>query len=348
MNSERKILRIGIAGAGFGLKVLLPVFAGLDSVRVVAACGEPLDPVRLPPDCRAFPDWEAMLGGDGLDAVALALPPLEQERAAPAVLAAGLHLFCEKPLAVNLPAAEAIAREATLRKLVGSVDFEFRKIPAFEVIRRNLPLVGRPRSLKISWKINARITPPPPGSWKNDAARGGGAMSAFGCHLVDLCYLLLGRLEVVSFEPRVRVPGRIGADGRPYRITAEDSFSLTLRSISGVPAHVNLDTVAKHEEGLCLDLEGDKGRLRLVDRDPLNYFSGWEVLFERSDGARETLLAAADNASREGRIEAVRRVAVDFIGAVSYGRSLDSNLDAGAENVRLVSRARSLAAPISP
>lgn len=347
MNSEKPALRVGIAGAGFGLRVLLPVFSGIEGVRVAAACGRSLDARLLPPGCRAFPTWEAMLEARGLDAAALALPPLEQERAAPAALSAGLHLFCEKPFALNLPAAEDIAREATRRKLVGSVDFEFRKVPAFEVLRRNLPRVGPPRSLSISCNINARANPPPPTSWKNDAARGGGAMSSFGCHLVDLCSLLLGRLEVASYLPRVRIPERVGSDGRPYRITAEDSFSLALRSPAGAVARVDLDTVAEREEGLHLDLVGDLGRLRLVDRNPSNYFSGWEVSLEHRDGARETLLLPADNASRDGRLEAVRSVAVDFIGAVSYGRVPDSSLEDGVENVRLVGSARSLAPSVS-
>lgn len=349
MNSDPKnptSLRLGIAGAGFGLRVLLPVFAGIEGVRVVAISGRSVGAARLPPGCLAYPNWETMLRTAELDAAAIALPPLEQERAAAVALASGLHLFCEKPLALCPSVAEALARDAQRGKRVGCVDFEIRKIPAFEMVRKHLSHIGRPLSLTISWKINARVAPPPPGSWKYDAARGGGAMSSFGCHLVDLCTLLLGRLEVLSFEPRVRVPERPSAAGVSWRITAEDAFDLTLRSADGAEARIEMDTVAERDEGLHLAFAGAEGRLLVVDREPSNYFAGWDVLFERPNGRRATLLDAASPSALGDRMVAVRRVAVDFVRAVFYGGTPDSSLEAGVENVRVVARARALAASI--
>lgn len=346
MNSDLKNLRLGIAGAGFGLKVLLPVFAGIEGVRVVAISGRSVGAARLPPECLAYPDWKTMLRTAKLDAVAIALPPLEQELAAAVALASGLHLFCEKPLALCPSVAEALARDAQRKKRVGCVDFEFRKILAFEIARNHLSRIGRPLTLTISWKINAHATPPPPGSWKYDAARGGGAMSSFGCHLVDLCAFLLGRLEVLSYKPYLRIPERPAAAGVSWRKTAEDAFDLTLRSADGAEARIEMDTVAERDEGLHLALKGAEGRLLVVDRAPSNYFAGWEVLFESGDGHREMLLDADAPLAQGNRADAVRRVAVDFVRSVFYGGAPDSSLADGVENVRLLARARSLASPV--
>ncbi|MCC7518866.1 MAG: Gfo/Idh/MocA family oxidoreductase [Verrucomicrobiae bacterium] len=337
MNSDRKSLRVGIAGSGFGLRVLLPVFAGIEGVRVTALAGR---------ERGTATDWRALFSGGDLDAVALALPPLVQEEAAPAALAAGLHVFCEKPLALHPAAAETIVRAAAQRGLVGSVDFEFRKVRAFETVRRNFARVGRPRSLDITCRINARATPPPRGSWKHDVELGGGAMSSFGCHLVDFCSLLLGKLEAAAFSPTVRVSDRASRDGDAWRVTAEDSFVLSLRSVGGALARVELNTVAEKEEGLALTAEGEEGRLLMIDRDPSDYFRGWDVFFEARDGQREKLLDASDATARGGRVEAVRGVAVDFVRSVFYGGVPDSSLEAGAEVVRLVARARTLAASL--
>lgn len=92
---------------------------GRDASRVTALAGEL--------GCSATTDLDALLGD--VDAVAVALPPDVQAGLATRAAAAGRHLLLDKPVALDVPAAEALASSAAAAGVASVVFFTARFDP---------------------------------------------------------------------------------------------------------------------------------------------------------------------------------------------------------------------------
>ena len=111
-----KTYRIGISGAGFGVKAHLPALLAHPRFEVVAlaspSSAQAIAAERKIP--HAFTSAQAMIAGCELDAITIASPPFTHRDAVLAALDAGLHVMCEKPFALNVEEAEemvaAVAR----------------------------------------------------------------------------------------------------------------------------------------------------------------------------------------------------------------------------------------------
>ncbi len=79
-----------------------------------------------------YPDMKALLAGAKLDAVVIAAPDPFHPSLAVAALEAGLHVMCEKPLALTLAGCDAIAAAAKRAKRVVQVAYMKRYDPAFQ------------------------------------------------------------------------------------------------------------------------------------------------------------------------------------------------------------------------
>ena len=325
-------VRLGIVGSGFGQRVLLPVFSRIEGVSVVAVCGTRIADAA---DARraVYSRWPELLAANDLDAVAFAVPPLVQQEAALAAATRGLHIFCEKPLALVYDAALAIDRARLSSGVVGAVDFQFRKLPWFQALRSRLTHVGAVRELSIRWAIHVERGGLPASHWKRQRDAGGGAMSSFGCHLVDVCSWLLGPLTVLDYRP-VRPAGL--AQG-----AAEEKFELQLTNQDGVRVSVMVDTLAPVPDGLAVRVTGDRGSLFLADDAPDNYFSGFSLGY-LPDGAVAPLVEVFPlEESLASRSRAIGAVAEEFVAAISSGHPQECPLSIGVENTRIVEAAAS-------
>jgi predicted dehydrogenase len=135
------MLRVGIVGLGFMGWIHWLVYKRVPGIEVVAICEQ--DPVRRTGDWRSirgnfgppgeqvdlakirvFDSLDAMLEEGGLDLVDICLPPSLHSEAVLKSFDAGNHVFCEKPLALNVADCEAMvarAKQVVRRLLVGHV-----------------------------------------------------------------------------------------------------------------------------------------------------------------------------------------------------------------------------------
>ncbi|MBI4286878.1 MAG: Gfo/Idh/MocA family oxidoreductase, partial [Chloroflexi bacterium] len=125
-------LRIGIIGVGFGATVHIP---GLQSegVEVVAVCARREERARetaakfgIP---HVFTDYHKMLEMPGLDAVSIVSPHHLHREMAEAALAAGVHVLCEKPFALNVEEARSMRDSARRSARTAMLGHEFRWAP---------------------------------------------------------------------------------------------------------------------------------------------------------------------------------------------------------------------------
>lgn len=126
-------LNVAIIGLGGVAAAHLSALAGLDSVRIRSVCD--IDARRAQRVARdlaalAFDDPADLLSAGGVDLVMVLTPAATHRAVVEAVAEAGIHVFCEKPLAVTLEDGEAMVRacdDAGVRFFYGS---SYRFLPA--------------------------------------------------------------------------------------------------------------------------------------------------------------------------------------------------------------------------
>src|SRR5690554_3507978 len=99
-------VRIGVVGTSWWTDaVLLAIFKGAERAKVTAICGrnrERADEVAAKHGIRrVFTDYRAMFDQGEIDAVVVATPDDTHFPIVMAALDARLHIFCEKPVALN-------------------------------------------------------------------------------------------------------------------------------------------------------------------------------------------------------------------------------------------------------
>jgi predicted dehydrogenase len=152
-------------------------------------------------------DLEAAVSDPEVDAVDICLPtPLHREWAERA-LAAGKHVFLEKPLALTAEDADAIVSAGTEAGRVLMIGLVLRFWPEYVELERRISAggLGRPRAVS-----TYRLSPPIDwNDWMVDAAQSGGVAVDMLVHDFDQMNWLLGRpRRVFATEPR---PGHVHA-----------------------------------------------------------------------------------------------------------------------------------------
>lgn len=209
--------RVGMIGAGtFARGVLMPQLtrrAELTAVATATGVSARASAERFGATL-ATTDAEAVLQSPNVDAVVVATRHDTHADYAARALAAGKHVFVEKPLGLDdaeVATVEAAAAESDAVLMVG-------------FNRRFAPLAGRLREalgargpLVISYRVNAgRVARD---HWTQDPSIGGGRIVGEACHFVDFAMFLTG-----SVPTAVDAAG-IGGGSEPR----EDSFAATLR-----------------------------------------------------------------------------------------------------------------------
>lgn len=204
---------IGWAGAGaFSTDTLLPAFraAGFDRFVAVASAGG-LSACRLAERhgfAMAVPGVDALLEDSSVEVLVIATPHGTHADLAARGLAAGRHVWCEKPLALTegeLDAVEKAWRESGGHLAIG---FNRRWSPAVLGAQRALAGITAPKL--VVYRVAAG--PVPDDHWYHDRRQGGRLLGEV-CHFVDTAQALAGApVEEVAGLPGGGPEGRHGDD----------------------------------------------------------------------------------------------------------------------------------------
>lgn len=132
---------IGVAIIGCGgitLQNHLPGLALCADTRVVALCDT--NPATLEKASRdtginvTSTDYEEIVKRDDVQAVIIATPNVSHAPIAQAAIAAGKHVLCEKPIAMNYPEAQVMAEAADAANVRHMTAFTYRFVPAMRYL----------------------------------------------------------------------------------------------------------------------------------------------------------------------------------------------------------------------
>ncbi|MBI5773169.1 MAG: Gfo/Idh/MocA family oxidoreductase [Verrucomicrobia bacterium] len=323
---------IGVVGLGFGQQVHVPAFRADPRCEVRALCASSLERAQKAATAqnisKASGDWRELLADPAIHAVSLAVPPSAQAEIALAAARAGKHLFCEKPLALNVAQALEILAAAQQSKVAHAMDFIFPEIPAWQKAREFLPQVGRIRHVALTWRVETYAYRAKLQNWKTAAASGGGTLNNFASHTFYYLEWLFGPVT------------RLAAKLMPRPPEADARLEAWLEFAPGFSATVSIAADAFLGPGHCLEVYGDDGALRL-DNKTADYARGFVLsLGTRQGGKLETVAVPGDAEVRDGRIEAVARIASRFVDAILSGQPATPNLRDGLRVQQLIDAAR--------
>jgi predicted dehydrogenase len=148
---------------------------------------------------RAETSWESIVDAPDVDAVSVVVANDLHRPIVEALLVAGKHVLCEKPLAPTVADAEAMVEAAEKSDLVAAVGFTFRRSPAINAIRQQITdgTLGKVMHFNGHYWCDYGFNKDAPMSWRYRGAKGSGALSDIGSHLIDLGEFLSGPVESV-------------------------------------------------------------------------------------------------------------------------------------------------------
>lgn len=196
LTSALPAVRLGVLGAGnFATAVLLPALKKierLELVGVVSASGASAQYAAQRFGFRYADSQENRLLEDPqINTLAILTRHHLHARQVLAGLAAGKHIFCEKPLALNeaeLAEIESALLDPANAQLKLMVGFNRRFAPL--AVRLAEFLAGRSEPLVAHYRVNAGYIPL--SHWVHDPHQGGGRLVGEGCHFIDFLTFLVG------------------------------------------------------------------------------------------------------------------------------------------------------------
>lgn len=187
------------------------------------------------------------------------------ERARKAI-AAGKHIYLEKPIAGSFDEAVALAREADAAGLKNGVVQDKVFLPGFHKLRklRETGFFGRILSAKLTfgwWVFDGELYPSQRSSWNYKRAEGGGLILDMFPHWRYIIENLIAPISAVSCRATTQIPRRTDEAGRPYEVDVEDEVYATLELEGGILAQIvsSWATRVRQDDMLTLHVEGTSG-----------------------------------------------------------------------------------------
>ena len=154
-------------------------------------------------------DWRGVIARDDIDIIDIVTPPNSHSEIALAAIAAGKHVFVEKPITNSAAEGLEMAEAGRAAGVVTQVGFNYRHTPALTYIKKLLDdgTLGTPLQFRAHYLQDLGFTVGDLG-WRSKKSTGGsGASGDIGSHIVDLAEYLLGDIERVTSLVRSKKPG---------------------------------------------------------------------------------------------------------------------------------------------
>ncbi|WP_127145331.1 Gfo/Idh/MocA family protein [Pelagibacterium montanilacus] len=288
-------MRLVILGTGKMAASHAAHFSAVDGVELVAAVDLDYARVLAFADeyriARTFTSLDEAIAWDEFDAIANVTPDRFHHPTTMQAIAAGKHVFCEKPLATHYEHADEMARAAEEAGLIGMVNLTYRNVPELQKFRDMVDAgqIGEIKHVEASY-LQSWLVSKAWGDWKTDptwlwrlSTRHGsnGTLGDIGIHILDFAWYGIGsavqkafcRLKAFDKHP----DGRIG----DYVLDANDSFTMSLEFENGALGVVHATRWASgYHNTLRLRAYGSTGGLEVqhgFDGSSLRMCAGEDV-----------------------------------------------------------------------
>ena len=294
---------------------------------------------------RAVASADELVRDSEVDVVHICTPNHLHLPLAEAALAAGKHVVCEKPLALDATGAERLVAAAAESGRQAAVPFVYRFYPTVREARERVR-AGDAGALHLlhGTYLQDWLLGPEDDNWRVDESLGGAsrAFADIGSHWCDLAEFISGqRLTRLSARTLTAVPERVSAEGRKAfaagdgagelrEVTTEDAAIVQFETDGGALGSVVISQVsAGRKNRLWIEIDGSEQALAFDQEQPEQLWSGRrqaETIVRRdpeslAPGAAPYATLPAGHP--QGYADCFDAFVADFYGAIRTGRVPD-------------------------
>jgi predicted dehydrogenase len=183
-----------------------------------------------------------------------------------AAIAAGKHVYCEKPIATDVETALDLARRAREAGVKNGVVQDKLWLPGLRKLKRLVDggFFGRILSVRGEfgyWVFEGDWQPAQRPSWNYRKEDDGGIIVDMLCHWRYVLDNIFGEVRSVSCLGATHIPERVDEQGRPYAATADDAAYSTFELEGGIVAQINSSWCVRvyRDELFILQVDGTEG-----------------------------------------------------------------------------------------
>jgi len=273
-----KTMRMLILGTGGMANQHAKHFAAIEGVELVG--GIDVDPARveafnathnIP---NGFGSLDAALAWGQFDAIANVTPDSVHHPTTMAALAAGKHVFCEKPLATDFAKAVEMTESAERAGLVNMVNLTYRNVAQLQKAREIVQsgAVGKVKHFEASY-LQSWLVSKAWGDWRTQSQwlwrlskkhGSNGVLGDIGVHILDFAVYGAGS-DIDKVFCRLETFGKAEGDRiGEYDLDANDSFAMTTQLENGALGVIHATRWATgHFNELRLRVYGDLGSVEV-------------------------------------------------------------------------------------
>ncbi|MBQ4354075.1 MAG: Gfo/Idh/MocA family oxidoreductase [Clostridia bacterium] len=297
-----KQLNIGLVGYKFMGKAhsnalaRLPMFFDLDAdIRMKCICGR--DEQWVAQSAKKFgwdeyeTSWEKLIAREDIDVIDITAPSNTHCDIAIAAAQNGKHVFCEKPLALNLADARRMLEAAQTAGIKHQIGFNYRFAPAIQLAKKIISegKLGTIRHVRAYYLQDFITDPEFPLVWRlQKSICGSGSLGDLGAHFIDLARFLVGDFKSVMGMQKTFIKSRpivermegltanAQADAPRGEVDVDDGSVFVAEFENGALGVFEATRFsAGHKNDLFIEVSGDRGSIKFTFErmNELEYFS---------------------------------------------------------------------------
>lgn len=223
-------------------------------------------------------DYRKLCARDDIDVIDVTAPSDYHKPIVMEALKNGKHVFCEKPLALNLKDAREMRDAAQRAGVKNQIGFNYRFVPALQLAKKLIDegRIGRVFHWRACYLQDWIIDPSFPMVWRlNRDICGSGSLGDLGAHLIDMAHFLVGDIDSVTgmnetfvkkrpvVASMTGLTGTADADAPLADVTVDDGTIFCCRFKNGALGTFEATRFAAgHKNDMYFELNGDKGSIR--------------------------------------------------------------------------------------
>jgi predicted dehydrogenase len=190
----------------------------------------------------------------------------ERRKAILQAIAAGKHIYTEKPVAGSVAEGWELVQAARSAGIVNGVVHDKLYLPGLRKLKRLIDsgFFGRVLSVRGEfgyWVFEGDLEPAQRPSWNYRAEDGGGIVLDMFCHWNYVLENLFGRVQALTAKAVTHIPERWDEQGNRYKATADDAAYGIFELEGGILAQVNSSWAVRvdREELVEFQVDGTGG-----------------------------------------------------------------------------------------
>ena len=276
---------VGLIGTGFMGKchamaygAVKAVFGDVPHMRRVALCD--VDAGHAAKCAEEFgfegstTNWRTLLSNPDIGLISITSPNGLHREMAVAALEAGKHVWCEKPMALTIADAKAMAAAAVKSGRATALGYGYLRNPALQFARQLIAqgVIGTPFDFRGSVDEDYMADPALQWSWRLTQKDAGlGALGDLTVHLISLAQELMGDISsLCAMVDVVHATRPVAGKSETAQVENDDIAHALVRFASGARGTLASSRIAHgRKNGLRIEVHGSRGTLWL-DNERMN------------------------------------------------------------------------------